>query len=327
MPKPSGAALPEVDPDAHFTGKMGGTFGKDVTQILPQYKRVAVPGFRVAFVTKDSASAQVRASGGFFGTKDKSGASVTVNAALAGVDGVAMQVVVDQAYANFLEQLKLAGREVVPLEELKEFFSGLQVTPSSAQNPFTKEVGNQTLQILSPTGMPLWFIHLESGWSDRGGFDLGNWRRYGEYTKKLNAIVVVPLIVVNFVSMTSSGNQSGMVSSEATAAAIPGMAVRTFSSLYASGSEEGGVQMKKGITSKVEFGSLQEIAKQDNQVAKGIFDALGAFAGLANAGGAKRSTASYVMQASEPQYQVAAQDVLARSTGAFARLFQKYPAK
>jgi hypothetical protein len=238
-----------------------------------------------------------------------------------------MQAVVDKAYANFLEQLRLAGREVVPADDLREFLSGLQVTPSSAQSPFTKEVGTQTVQLLSPTGLPLWFIHGESGWSDRSGFDLGNWRRYGEYTKKLNCIVVVPLIVVNFVSMASSGNQSGMVAREATADAIPGMAVRTFMSLYASPVEEGAVLMKKGITSDLEFGNLKEVATEDNKAVKGVFDALGALGGLANAGGSNRLKSTRVMQANDADYRVAAEDVLARSTGTFAKLFQKYPAR
>lgn len=136
--------LPDLDPDAHFKGKMGGTFGKNVTEILPAYKRVAVAGFRVAFVTKDSATAQVRASS-FLG-RDTSGARMTVNANLEGVDAATLQAVTDKAYANFIEQLKLAGREVVPKEELKEFLSGVQATPTSVDKPFTKEVQAQTMR-------------------------------------------------------------------------------------------------------------------------------------------------------------------------------------
>lgn len=323
---PSAASgLPDLDPDAHFKGKMGGTFGKNVTEILPAYKRVAVAGFRVAFVTKDSATAQVRASS-FLG-RDTSGARMTVNAALEGVDAATLQAVTDKAYANFMEQLKLAGREVVPQEELKEFLSGLQATPSSVDKPFTKEVQAQTMQLFAPTGMPLWFIHAESGWSDRSGFDLGNWRRLGEYSKKYNAIVVTPLIVVNFVSMQSSGNQSGLVARTAEADAIPGMTVNTFMSLYNSPVDEGGVQMTKGVRSDLMFGTLKEVAAEDNKAVKGIFDILGKAAGLANAGGANRATSNRVMQANSADYRVASLDALGRATGTFAKLFEKYPAR
>lgn len=317
------SSLPDLDPDAHFKGKMGGTFGKNVTEILPAYKRVAVAGFRVAFVTKDSATAQVRASS-FLG-RDTSGARMTVNAALEGVDAATLQAVTDKAYADFIGQLKLAGREVVPQEELKEFLSGVQATPSSVDNPFTKEVHAQTVKLFAPTGMPLWFIHMESGWSDRGGFDLGNWRRLGEYSKKYNAIVVTPLIVVNFVSMRSSGNQSGLVSNTAEADAIPGMTVKTFLSLYNSPTDEGAVQMTQGVRSELVFGNMKEVASEDNHAVKGIFDVLGKAAGLANAGGANRATSNRVMQANNADYRVAALDALGRATGTFAKLFEKYP--
>lgn len=318
-----GSGLPDLDPDAHFKGKMGGTFGKNVTDILPAYKRVAVAGFRVAFVTKDSATAQVRASS-FLG-RDTSGARMTVNATLEGIDAATLQAVTDKAYANFLEQLKLAGREVVPQDELKEFLSGIQATPSSVDKPFTKEVNAQTVQLFAPTGMPLWFIHIESGWGDRGGFELGNWRRLGEYAKTSNAIVVTPLIVVNFVSMRSSGNQSGLVASTAEADAIPGMVVRTFMSLYNSPVDEGAVQMTKGVQSELGFGTMKEVASEDNKAVKGIFDLLGKAAGLANAGGANRATSNRVMQANNTDYRVASLDALNRATGAFAKLFEKYP--
>ncbi len=319
----SGSGLPDLDPDAHFKGKMGGTFGKNVTDILPAYKRVAVAGFRVAFVTKDSATAQVRASS-FLG-RDTSGARMTVNATLEGIDAATLQAVTDKAYANFLAQLQLAGREIVPQDELKEFFSGLQATPSPVDKPFTKEVNAQTVQLYAPTGMPLWFIHIESGWSDRGGFELGNWRRLGEYAKTANAIVVTPLIVVNFVSMRSSGNQSGLVARTAEADAIPGMTINTFMSLYNSPVDEGAVQMTKGVQSELGFGTMKEVASEDNKAVKGIFDLLGKAAGLANAGGANRATSNRVMQANNTDYRVASLDALNRATGAFAKLFEKYP--
>jgi hypothetical protein len=196
---PSAApGLPELDPDAYFKGKMGGTFGKNVTEILPAYKRVAVAGFRVAFVTKDSATAQVRSSS-FLG-RDTSGARMTVNAALDGVDAATMQAVADKAYANFLEQLRLAGREVVPQEELKEFLSGVQATPTSVDKPFTKEFGAQTLQLFAPTGMPLWFIHIEGPWSDRGAYIL---RRYCPPTSN-SALVICPSEQTRTASISTS---------------------------------------------------------------------------------------------------------------------------
>src|SRR5215472_15801668 len=51
------ATLPDLNPDEYFEGKAGGTFGKDVKELLSHSKRVAVGGFRVMFVTTDAASA------------------------------------------------------------------------------------------------------------------------------------------------------------------------------------------------------------------------------------------------------------------------------
>jgi hypothetical protein len=316
--------LPDADPDAHFQGKMGGTFGKDVVVLLPAYKRVAVAGFRVAFVNKDNATAQVRASS-FFG-RDTSGASSSTHASLAGVDTVTLQAITDKAYADFKAQLSLAGREVVPQEELTEFLSSVQATVSTVDKPYVKEVKTQNVEWHSPTGVPLWFTHLEGAWSDRGAFDLGNWKRLGEYSKKSNAIVVTPLIVVNFVAMQSSGNRSGLVARAAETSATPSMNVQVFSSLYNSPVDEGGVQMVKGVESEVSFGTLKQTAAEDNSAVKGIFDVLGKAAGLANAGGASRGSSTLVMQTTNEDYRVAAQDVLGKATGTFAKLFQKYPA-
>lgn len=317
-------SLPDVDPDTHFQGKMGGTFGKNVVELLPAYKRVAVAGFRVAFVNKDSATAQVRASS-LFG-RDTSGASVTVDASLVGVDAATLQSITDKAYEEFRAQLNLAGRDLVPQEELTEFLSGVQVTPGTVDKPFAKDVNAQSVQLFSPTGMPLWFTHLEKAWSDRGFFDLDNWKRLGEYSKKLNAIVVTPLIVVNFVSMHSSGNRSGLIARAAEASAVPGMNIQTFSSIYNSPNDEGGVQMTKGVNSEISFGTMKEVAAEDNKAVKGIFDILGKAAGLANAGGANRASSTRVMQTTNADYRTAAQDVLGKATGTFAKLFQKYPA-
>ncbi len=207
-----------------------------------------------------------------------------------------------------------------------DIFSGLQVTPSTVDKPFSKDVNAQSVQLFSPTGMPLWFTHLEKAWGDRGFLDLNNWKRLGEYSKKLNAIVVTPLIVVNFVTMQSSGNQSGLMARTAKADAVPGMNVRFFSSIYNSPSDEGGVQMTKGVDSEINFGSMNEVAADDNKVVKGIFDVLGKAAGLANAGGANNASSTRVMQTTNADYRNAAQDVLGKATGTFAKLFQKYPA-
>ncbi len=327
-------ALPELDPDQHFKGKMGGTFGKDVVQVMPNGKRVAVAGFRVAFITENTVTAQVRAS--YMPGRDTSGASSTLHLVLSGVDQATMQRITDKAYADFLAQLRFAGREVVPLEELKEFLSGVEVS-GGAGKPYTASANGQSATVFAPTGMPLWFSNWDQPWSDKSPFQQTNIRRVSEYSAKHKAIFIAPLIVVNFARMSSSGNQSGFVARSAETGAAMSMHVAAFGTTYTRADEsrggltmsgdEGGISMAAPIVSNMEFGAMKEVAATDNSGVKGVFDILGKAAGLANAGGANRSKSESVAETSGPAYTAAAVDVLGRATGTFAKWFQKYPAK
>jgi hypothetical protein len=328
------AALPDNDPDQFFKGKMGGTFGADVVEVLPNNKRVAVLGFRVAFVTSNQATAQVRAS--YLPGRDTSGASSKLTVTLAGVDAATMQALTDQAYADFLEQLKLAGREVVPPEEIKEFLGGLETTPYSVAQPFAKDVQAMKLAYFAPTGTPLWFNNWDAQWGNVGPFDQANMRRVGEYSYKLNAIAIAPLIVVDFTKMSSSGNQSGLVARTAETGAEMSMRVTHFSTGYvrtdelrngvAGKGDNGMVQLTNAnVVSALEFGSLRKASSEDNSGAKGVFDQLGKSLGMANAGGAARSSATSVAETNNAAYGAAATDALRTATGTFAKLFQKYP--
>jgi hypothetical protein len=328
------SALPDNDPDQFFKGKMGGTFGEDVVEVLPNNKRVAVLGFRVAFVTSNTATAQVRAS--YLPGRDTSGASSKLTATLTGVDAATMQALTDQAYADFLAQLKLAGREVVPPEEMKEFLGGLETTPSSAAQPFAKDVQAMKLVYFAPTGMPLWFNNWDAQWGTAGPFDQANMRRVGAYSYKLNAIAIAPLIVVDFTKMSSSGNQSGLAARTAETGAEMSMRVTHFSTGYVRTNELRNGQAGKGdngmvqltnasVVSALEFGSLRKASSEDNSGAKGVFDQLGKSLGMANAGGAARSSTTSVAETNNAAYGAAAGDALRTATGTFAKLFQKYP--
>lgn len=327
-------ALPDNDPDQFFKGKMGGTFGADVVEVLPNGKRVAVLGFRVAYVTHNTATAQVRAS--YLPGRDSSGASSKLTVSLAGVDAATMQALTDQAYADFLAQLALAGREVVPPEEMKEFLGGLETTPSSVAQPYAKDVQAMKLAYFAPTGMPLWFNNWDAQWGNAGPFDQANMRRIGEYSHKLNAIAIAPLIVVDFTRMSSSGNQSGLVARTAETGAELSMRVTHFSTVYlradevrngnATKGDSGMVQLTNAsVVSPLEFGALRKASAEDNGAAKGIFDQLGKSMGLANAGGAARSSSTSVAETNNAAYGAAAGDALRTATGTFARLFEKYP--
>ena len=330
---PPAAAAGDVDPDSYFKGRMGGTFGKNIIDVMPAAKRIAVASFRVAFITDNSVSAQVR--GSYLPGRDTSGASSSLYVALKGVDPKTFQAITDKAYADLLAQLAASGREVVPLDQMGEFFASVNATPSDSAKPYAKAHNGQTANFFAPTGMPLVFTHFDGGWGDRGAFDLNNYRRLEEYSFKWKAAVIAPLLVVNFAKMSTSGNQSGLLSRQAETGAELSMSVAALQSFYsradefrngmAMGGDGGSFSLARPVSSPMTFGNMQKVAQDDNSAVKGVFDVLGKMAGLANAGGAARSSSKYIAETSDQAYAAAASDAMLRMNATMASWFKKYP--
>lgn len=318
-----------VDPDTLFKGQMGGTFGKNVIEVMPAGKRIAVAAFRVAFITDNKITAQVRSA--YLPGIDYSGARSSFFVELKGVDPKTMQAVTDKAYADLLAQLAASGREVVPLEQLKE---SLGLFKPSA-NGYTKESNGQTASFFAPTGMPLVFTHFEGGWGDAGMLDLTNYRKLQEISAQHNAIVIAPMMFVNFARMTSSGNQSGLTARVAETGAEPGMSVAGLTSLYIRTEEfrngmlmkgdEGSFRMHGAVASNLPAGTIQVTAQDDNRGVRTALNVIGLAAGLLNAGGAARSSTRAVMQSTDDIYAAAAGDALQRTAAALGQWFKKYP--
>lgn len=325
VPAPPAA---EASPDL-FKGATGGTFGKNLVEVLPAGKRIAVAAFRVAFVTDNSVTAQVR--GAYLPGIDRSGARSSMFVALKGVDPRTMQALTDKAYVALLAQLAASGREVVPLKDLQESLAGFKASNAG----YAKTHNGQTAAFFSPTGMPLVFTHFESGWGDAGMLDLANYRKLQEISGKHNAAVIAPMLFVNFAKMSSSGNQSGLVARTAETGAELSMSVASFSSYYVRTTEfrngmhmqgdEGNFSLVAPVASPLAFGTLTQTAKEDNSAVKGVFDVLGKAAGLMNAGGAARNSTKAVAETTDDAYAAAAGDALQRLSAALASWFKKYP--
>lgn len=330
------------DPDTFFKGQMGGTFGKDMKEVMPNAKRIAIPAFRMAFVVDNKVSAQVRAAylpGGL----DNSGARSSFQVGLQGVSPGTMQVLTDRAYAEFVKQLAASGREVVPAEQMKEFFAAAGATPSSPGQPYVKEHNGQKLMFFAPTGMPLVFTHFDQPWGDRGFLDLTNYRKLEEYSGKWEAAVMAPTIVVNFARMSSSGNRSALTARAAETGAELGISVAGFNSFWgrttefrngmAMGGDQGNFSMSRPVESALEFGTMQVTAQDDNAAMKSTLDILGrAMAlgggrgGIANLGGAARSSTVAVAMTSDASYAVAVDDAVKKTAALLGGWFRKYPA-
>lgn len=331
------------DPDAFFKGQMGGTFGKDMKDVMPNAKRIAIPAFRVAFVVDNKVSAQVRATylpGGI----DRSGARSSFQVGLQGVSPATMQLLTDRAYAEFLKQLAASGREVVPREQMGEFFAAAGATPASPGQPYTKEHNGQTLVFFAPTGMPLIFTHFDQPWGDRGFMDLTNYRKLEEFSGRWEAAVMAPTIVVNFAKMSSSGNRSGLTARSAETGAELGISVAGFNSFWgrttefrngmAMGGDHGNFSLSQPVESAMEFGSMQVTAQDDNAAMKSTLDVLGMAMALGgggraipNLGGAARSSTKAVALTTDASYAAAVDDALKKTAALLGGWFRKYPAK
>jgi hypothetical protein len=317
------------DPDTLFKGRMGGTFGKDIVEVMPNAKRVAVAAFRVAFVTENNVSAQVRGSylpGGL----DHSGAHSSFHLTLQGVSERTLRAITDQAYAALLKELAASGREVVPAAELADLYTGLQVSP---QGMF-KEHSGQKAAFFSPTGMPLFFMLHDGPWGT-GGFDLTNYRKLEEISVKTNAAVIAPVVIVNFARMRSSGNRSALTASAAETGAELAVSVSQMHVFYTRGTEfrngmqmggdQGSFKLEAPIIGSGQFGTLQESAREDNAAMKTAFDLIGRRMGMANAGGAARSSVTAVALANDQAYSAAAEEVMQRMAASMGAWFRKHP--
>lgn len=335
-------AAPAVDPDTYFKGKMGGTFGKDMKEVMPNARRVAIPAFRLAFVMDNKVSAQVRAAympGGL----DNSGARSSFQVTLQGVSPQTLQALTDRAYAHFLRELAASGREVVPMDQMKEFFSQVGATPTSAAQPYTKENNGQTIMFFAPTGMPLVFTHFDQPWGDRGFLDLTNYRKLEEFSGRWEAAVIAPTIVVNFARMSSSGNRSAFTARSAETGGELAMSVAGVNAFYARttefrngmamGGDQGSFSMSQAVVGATDFGTMQVAEQTDNSAVKTTLDvlgkalALGGGRGMANLGGAATSSTKAVAMTSDSAYTVAADDVLKRTAAMLGSWFRKYPAQ
>ena len=336
-------ALPQVDPDTVFKGRMGGTFGKGMAEVMPAARKVAVANFRMAFVVDNQVSAQVRATympGGL----DSSGARSSYQIALQGVSTSAMQAITDRAYADLVRQLAQSGREVVKPEQMKECIAGFKPTATSPAQPYTKSANGQTLVFFAPTGMPLVFTHMEGQWGDTGMFDLGNYRKLQECSSVWGAAVIAPFVVVNFAQMSSSGNRSGFTARVAETGAELAVSVASLTSPWMRTEEfrngmlmkgdEGGFNLAAPQVTPTQFGTVVVQAQENNASEKATMDALGRIFALAaggrlgggaNMGGAARSSTKAVAQSSDLAYGAAVLEVVERTNASLAAWLRKYP--
>lgn len=178
-------------------------------QELAKHRRVTVGGFRVAFVTRAVAADNIRASyrGGGVHT---SGVNSRVELSLRNIDLARMQALTEQAYREFTARLQQAGVEVIPYEKFAAHKAYAEISFASGADgqAYAVESGGRSYTVLSPSGLKLWFGQGEP-LGDQGPFGWGNVRKAGEFAFDNKAVVLNPLLVVDFAE-TASGRNKGL---------------------------------------------------------------------------------------------------------------------
>lgn len=186
-------------------------------------KRIAVPGYRVIFTTRSKAVANAEDWLGGVGGGRSSGAKASMEVVLGNVDFPTLQGIVDAAYADFLDELKAGGIEVVSPEAVAATpsYAKLKITGSSAEKPYTKRSRDAKTHylVVSPSSIPLWFTNWDGDISDQGMSQNNIKALYG-VSKELDAMLLFPIMHVDFASLGSSGGKFARRASVTAKAAI-----------------------------------------------------------------------------------------------------------
>src|SRR5688572_5377872 len=186
-------------------------------------KRVAVPGYRVIFTTRTKVVANAEDWLGGVGGGRSSGAKASMEVVLGNVDFATLQKITDAAYADFIDELKAGGVEVVPLEAItaSPSFQKLKMTGSTADKPYTKKSrdAKTSYVVASPAAIPLWFTNFDGDISDQG-MGQTNIRALLSMARELDALILFPIMHVDFASVGGSGGKFARRASVTAKAAI-----------------------------------------------------------------------------------------------------------
>lgn len=191
---------------------------KHIKRIKKKTDKVIVGGFRVAFILSNVATASE--DNGLLNLGNSAGSATGITTVhqdrtvkkeklLNNIDESVMQAIADAAYADFMAKLQASGVQVLPSSTLinSPHFANVDITP----NPYKKDSGwfrPNDIHVYSPTALPLWFGHFDSGFGNVGALALGPWKSMNKVANENDAMIIIPQFVINFASMESSGRRS-----------------------------------------------------------------------------------------------------------------------
>lgn len=120
-----------------------------------------------------------------------------------------LQAIADAAYANFMDDLKSSGIEVVSMETIaaSASFQKMKMTGSTAEKPYTKRSRDRKIDyiVVSPSAIPLWFTNWDGDVSDQG-MNQTNIRAIMSMSKELDALMLYPIMHVDFATVDQAAN-------------------------------------------------------------------------------------------------------------------------
>lgn len=282
-------------------------------------KRVAVPGYRVIFTTRSKVTARAEDWLGGVGGGSSSGAKATMEVVLGNVDFPTLQTIADAAYADLLDDLKSNGIEVVPHETIaaSPSFQKLKLTGSTAEKPYTKKSRDRNTDylVVSPSRIPLWFTNFDGDISDQG-MSQTNIRAVMAMSKELDALVLFPIMHVDFATLGASGGKFARRASVQAKAAIYANPAYT---LFYIANDKGGAfaRMTDGIGVEGDPGEFVKADHSSNEAFIGSMQKIGIDFGPV------KSKKNMVLQTNRDNYHSLVLDALSGTNTAFRRALQE----
>lgn len=282
-------------------------------------KRVAVPGYRVIFTTRSKVTARAEDWLGGVGGGRSSGAKASMEVVLGNVDFETLQKIADAAYADLIADLKEGGMEVVPLETIQASpsFQKMKMTGSTADKPYTKKSRDKKTSylVVSPSQIPLWFTNWDGDISDQG-MSQTNIRAIAAMSKELDALMLFPIMHVDFASLGASGGKFARRASVQAKAAI--YANPAYTLFYIATDKGGGfARMHDGIGVEGDPGDFVTADQASNEAFIGSMQKIGIDFGPV------KSKKNMVLQTNRENFHSLAYEALTGTNEAFRRALQE----
>lgn len=282
-------------------------------------KRVAVPGYRVLFTTRTKVTARAEDWLGGVGGGSSSGAKASMEVVLGNVDFATLQGIADAAYADLLDDLKAGGIEVVPLETItaSAAFQKMKMTGSTAEKPYTKRSRDKNTDYLavSPSAIPLWFTNWDGDVSDQG-MNQTNIRAIMAMSKELDALILYPIMHIDFATVGGSGGKFARRASVKAKAAVYANPAYT---LFFLANDKGGAfaRMHDGIGVEGDPGEFVKADEASNEAFIGSMQKIGIDFGPV------KSKKNMVLQTNRENFHSLAFEALTGTNEAFRRALQE----